>query len=239
MTNGIRSSRSCILAGISGICGVLLLGLSFAINTGAPTGANDAQLLEFAQHNYSQVLWGAWLQAVGPALIALFAFSLVHMAGAERRLAGWMTFFGTASLMTVSLIEVTFYISALHQQPPAMGATSLAVISAVQHLYFVIAAPAVFLPLGIILEGSDVLPRLFGHLAIALAILFFAFGALYMLTLTLPDPVTALGTVQALWWLAAAVALILRRNRYLKQSSNSTRNLSIQAWSESDGSDTG
>ena len=222
MTNGMSSRRSCILTGIAGICGVLLLGLSFAINSSAPTGVSDAQLLEFAQHNYAQVLWGAWLQAVGPALIVLFAFSLVHMAGAEHRLAGWMTFFGTTSLMTVSLIEVTFYISALHQQPPAMGAMSLGVISAVQHLYFVIAAPAVFLPLGIILRGSDVLPKLFGHLAITLAILFFAFGVIYVLTLTLPGPVTALGAVQALWWLAAAIALILRRNRYVKQTSNLT-----------------
>jgi hypothetical protein len=222
VTKDMRSRRSCILTGIGGISGVLLLGLSFAINSSAPTGNSDAQLLEFAQRNYAQVLWGAWLQAVGPALIVLFAFSLVHMAGAEHRLAGWMTFFGATTLMTVSLIEVTFYISALHQQPPAMGAMSLGAISAVQHLYFVIAAPAVFLPLGMILRGSDVLPKSFGYLAIALAILFFAFGAIYMLTLTLPDPVTALGAVQALWWFAAAVALILRRNRYDKQTGNVT-----------------
>lgn len=194
--------------------------ISFAINSGAPTGASDVQLLEFARHNCAHVLWGAWLQAVGPALIVLFAFSLVHMAGAENHLAGWMTFFGAASLMTVSLLEVTFYISALHRQSPAMGAMSLGVISAVQHLYFVIAAPAVFLPLGMILRESHVLPKLFGYLAIALAILFFAVGATFVLTLTLPDPVTALGAVQALWWLAAAVALILRRNRYVEQVSN-------------------
>jgi len=207
VTNELNSR---IFIGISGVCGVLLLGLSFAINSGAPTGSSDAQLLEFAQHNYAQVLWGAWLQAVGPALIALFAFSLVHLAGAEHRLAGWMTFFGTASLMTVSLIEVTFYISALHVHPPEMGAIGLGVISAVQHLYFVIAAPAVFLPLGIILRGADVLPKFFGYSAIALAVLFFGLGAINMLTLTLPDRVTAWGAVQALWWLAAAVALILR-----------------------------
>jgi hypothetical protein len=195
---------------MAGICGVLLLGLSFAINTGPPPGASDTQLLEFAQRNYAQVLWGAWLQAVGPALIVLFAFSLVHMAGAESRVSGWMTFFGATCLMTVSLIEITFYIGALHPRPPAMGAMSLGFISAVQHLYFVIAAPAVFLPLGMVLRGSEVLPKLFGYAAIALAILFFSFGAIYMATLTLPDPVTALGAVQALWWLAAAVALILR-----------------------------
>ena len=121
--------------------------------------------------------------------------------------------------LRLCIIQVT---SALHQQPKGMGAMSLGVISAVQHLYFVIAAPAVFLPLGIILRGSDVLPKLFGYLAIALAILFFALGAIYMLTLTLPDPVTALGAVQALWWLAAGVALILRGNRYVKQASTLT-----------------
>ena len=218
----MRSRRNCILSGISGICGVLLLGLSFAINNGPPRGASDAQLLEFAQHNYASVLWGAWLQAVGPALIVLFAFSLVHMAGAEGRLSGWMTFFGATCLMTVSLIEITFYIGALHQHPPAMGAMSLGMISAVQHLYFVIAAPALFLPLGIILRRSDVLPKLFGYLAIALAILFFSFGVIYMLTLTLPDPVTALAAVQALWWLAAAVTLILRSHQYVKRTSNLT-----------------
>jgi hypothetical protein len=209
----MESRRSCIVSGISGICGVLLLGLSFAINNGPPRGAGDAQLLEFARHNYASVLWGAWLQAVGPALIVLFAFSLVHIAGAECRLSGWMTFFGSTCLMTVSLIEITFYIVALHQHPPAIGAISLDMISAVQHLYFVIAAPALFLPLGIILRGSHVLPKLFGYLAIALAILFFSLGIIYMLTLTLPDPVTALAAVQAVWWLAAAVALILRRDQ--------------------------
>lgn len=216
----MKTRRSCILSGISGICGVLLLGLSFAINNGPPQGASDAQLLEFAQHNYASVLWGAWLQAVGPALIVLFAFSLVHLEGAERRLSGWMTFFGATCLMTVSLIEITYYIGALHQHPPAMGALSLGMISAVQHLYFVIAAPALFLPLGIILRESHVLPKIFGYLAIALAILFFSLGVIYMLTLTLPDPVTAMAAVQALWWVAAAVVLILRSRLYAKQMSS-------------------
>src|SRR5271167_5024596 len=76
----------------------------------------------------------------------LFAFSLVHLAGATQRLAGWMTFFGATILMTVSLIEITFYISALHPDPATMPSISLIFISAVQHLYFIVAAPALFLP---------------------------------------------------------------------------------------------
>jgi hypothetical protein len=34
-----------------------------------------------------------------------------------------------------------------------------------------------------------------------------------LLTLTLPAAVTSLGAVQAIWWLAAAIALIFRNRR--------------------------
>lgn len=187
----------CILSGLAGVTGVVLLGLSFAINSGPQPGATYPELVKFGQQNFAEVLWGAWLQAVGPVLIMFFAFSLVHLAGATQRLAGWMTFFGATILMTVSLIEVTFYISALHPDPLVMPSISLNLISAVQHLYFFVAAPALFLPLGIILPSSTVLPRLYGYLALILSIVFAALGIIFLLTLTLPGWVTAFAAVQA------------------------------------------
>lgn len=199
-----------VLSGLSGIIGVVLLVTSFAINNGGPPpDATYQELVKFVQQNYGKVLWGAWLQAVGPVLIVLFAFALVHLAGATERLAGWMTFFGATILMIVSLMEVTFYISALSLDPANMPSISLKLISAVQHLYFIVAAPALFLPLGIVLVSSRILPRLFGHLALVLATLFSALGVIFLLRLTLPSAVQALGGVQALWWLAAAITLIV------------------------------
>ena len=112
--------------------------------------------------------------------------------------------------MTVSLVEITFYISALHADPATMPHISLVLISAVQHLYFIVAAPSLFLPLGIVLLRSAVLPQLFGYLALALAAVFAALGAGYMLQLTLPGFVLGFAGVQALWWLAAAITLIVR-----------------------------
>lgn len=106
------------------------------------------------------------MQAVGLVLIVLFAFALGRLAGATESLVGWMTLFGATILMTVSLIEVTFYISALNPDPVTMPSISLKLISAVQHLYFMVAAPAFFLPLGIILVRSPILPRVFGYLAL-------------------------------------------------------------------------
>lgn len=210
----MHSRAGCIFGGLSGVCGVLLLLVSFAINSGAPApGANPAELATFAHQNYARVLWGAWMQAVGPVLIVLFAFVLVHVAGATQQLAGWMTFLGATILMTVSLIEITFYIGALYRDPVIMSSLSLNLISAVQHLYFMVAAPALFLPLGVILVRSRVLPKLFGYLGLALAMVFAALGVIFLLQLTLPNAVTAFAGVQAFWWLAAAVALIVQSRK--------------------------
>jgi hypothetical protein len=202
--------RFCILSGLSGSAGVVLLMVSFAIANGPPPDATRAELIKFGQQHYAAILWGAWLQAVGPVFIVLFAFALVQLAGATLRLAGWMTLFGASVLMTVSLIEITYYISALFPVPEVMTAISLKVIYAAHHLYFIVAAPALFLPLGIVLVGSRILPRLFGYLALILAAAFAVLGVTFLLTLTLPAAVTASAGAQALWWLAAAVTLIMR-----------------------------
>jgi hypothetical protein len=211
MDKSVNSTRFfCTLSGLSGVAGVVLIMLSFTINGGPPPGATAAELVKFGQQNYANILWGAWLQAVGPVLIVLFALALVHLAGAAQRFAGWMTLFGATILMTVSLIEITFYISAVSPNPEIMPSISLRLISAVQHLYFMVAAPSLFLPLGIVLVTSRILPRLFGYLAFLLAIVFAVLGVVFLLDLTLPAAVTAFAAVQALWWLAAAITLIVR-----------------------------
>ncbi len=197
-----------ILSALSGIVGVIMLITSFSINPGPPSNATSAQLIAFATQNFTSILWGAWLQAVGPLLIVLFAFALVCLAGATTRLAGWMTLFGGAILMMVSLIEITFYIGTLYNQ--TTGLVSIDLIHAVQHLYFIVAAPALFLPLGAVILGSYVLPRVFGYLALVLGAAFAILGVVSLYSLTLPAVVTAFAGLQTLWWLAAAITLIVR-----------------------------
>ncbi len=206
--------RAAVWAAVSGLVGTCLLGSSFLVNWAAPpAGATAAQLTAFGQQHFDAIAWGAWLQAVGPVLIAMFAFALVVLAGATARLAGWMTLFGTATLMMVSLIEITGYIGTLDTSPATMGLTSLALIHSVQHLYFIVAAPAVWLPLGLVILGSSVLPRILGYLALVLAAVVALAGVATLLDLTVPPAVQVLGSVQALWWLAAAGTLIIRARR--------------------------
>lgn len=211
MSHDLVSKRMfCLLSGLSCIGGVVLLGASFAVNPGLPAGVSDSAMHAFTQQHFAAELWGAWLQAVGPVFIVLFALALVQLAGAAHRLAGWMTIFGASTLMTVSLIEITFYVSAMFAAPAAMPAISLKLIYAVQHLYFIVAAPALFFPLGLVLLGSRILPRVLGYLALLIAVAFAAAGVSFLMNLTLPDAVTASAAVQPFWWLAAAITLMVR-----------------------------
>jgi hypothetical protein len=187
-----------------------MLGISFAINTGPPAGTSGAQLTAFGQQHYDAISWGAWLQAVGPVLIVVFALAIVVLAGATARLAGWMTLFGAATLMTVSLIEITGYIGVLHTSPATMAETSLALIHSVQHLWFIVGAPALWLPLGLVILGSAVLPRILGYLALALAAGYALAGALTLLDGTVPVVVQISAGIPVLWFLAAAGTLIVR-----------------------------
>jgi hypothetical protein len=199
-----------LLTALCGIAGVIMLIISFSINPGPPSNATSAQLTAFGNQYYTSILWGSWLQAVGSLLTVLFAFAIVCLAGATTRLAGWMTMSGGTILMMVSLVEITLYISALNSIPATMGLTSLDLIHAVQHLYFIVAAPALFLPLGIVIVSSSVLPRVLGYLALVLGVAFAILGVVSLYSLTLPAIVTAFAGLQTLWWLAAAITLIVR-----------------------------
>jgi hypothetical protein len=199
-----------VWAAVSGVVGTCLLGISFAINPGPPTNATSAQVTAFLQQHHDAILWGSWLQAVGPVLIVVFTLAIVFLAGATTRLAGWMTLFGAATLMTVNLIEITGYIGTLHTSPATMPGTSLALIHSVQHLWFIAAAPALWLPTGLVILGSGVLPRILGYLALVFAAGYALAGVVTLFDSTVPPAVQISAGVPTLWYIAAAGTLLIR-----------------------------
>ncbi len=219
MSQPVLSRMQCVAAGLSGLIGVLMIGTSFAINTGPPLDADSSRMIAFASTHLHQVMWGAWLQAVGPFLIIIFALALVHLAQAAGKLSGSLVLFGGAVLMMVSLAEVTFYISALGSRPETMGLISNAIGHAIQHLYFIIAAPALFFPLGVVLWNSRVLPRTYAVLAMVLAAAFVVLGVSSLYQLILSPAVTSLAAVQALWWMSAAITLMIRSGKLARPAS--------------------
>src|ERR1700692_764735 len=79
--------------------------------------------------------------------------------------------------------------------------------------YWLMLAPVLFLPLGVVLLSSHVLRGIFGYVALPLAVVFAGLGAILLSTLTLPDAVTVLAGVQAIWLLAAAITLLARNGK--------------------------
>lgn len=66
------------------------------------------------------------------------------------------------------------------------------------------------MPLSVVLLSSNGLPRAFGYLGLLLGAVFAITGVATLFTLTLPVAVQMCASVQAIWWLAAAVTLVVR-----------------------------
>jgi hypothetical protein len=199
-----------VLAAACGIVGTITLIGSFAINPAPPAGLTTAQLADWGVQHHTTIVLGGWLQGIGSLLTVLFALALVHLAGATHRFAGWATLLAGSAILLVSLVEITFYLAAAEAAVTgdvATGTISNALIKAVQHVFLI--APALLLPLGAVLLGSRVLPRAFAYLALGLGAILQALGLVGLFDVLQPV-IDVLLIVQGLWFLAAAVALLVR-----------------------------
>ncbi len=186
---------------------------SFHINNGLPLSASGSAFRAYAIIHRLQVLWDAWLQAVGRPLIMVLALSLVSLSKAFSRVSGLLTLFGASVLMTTSVIEGTCYSGGLFPNPPPLPRIANTLGYAVRHLYFFVAAPTLFLSLGFMLQGSNVLPKLFAWLALLFSAAFVMLGLLHIGQSVLPLPVTSFAAVLAPWWLLAGLVLTFRSGR--------------------------
>jgi len=205
------------LSGLVGLIGVIMQMVSYRINPGPPqANPTHAQLVAFGLAYHTQIMVGGWLQAVGSTLCIAFALALVHLAGATKRYAGTLTLYGGLLLTATSVVETAFYFTVATSVQATTPLISLDLIHALQRMYFVVTAPAVFFPLGyIILSRQSVrtLPRAYGYATLALAILFVALGVadLFVQLQAVDDVV---GSIQGVWWLLAAIALLMRSGKF-------------------------
>jgi cytochrome c biogenesis factor len=77
--------------------------------------------------------------------------------------------------------------------------------------YWLMFAPALFLPLGTVLLSSQARRGIVEYLVLLLAVVFAALGVIVLLTLPLRDAVTAMAGVLAIWCLAAAITHVARK----------------------------
>jgi hypothetical protein len=209
----VSTRQSDTLTALCGIIGPVILVASFAINPAPPADFTTSQLRDFAIQHHNGIVFGGWLQGMGSLLIVIFTLALVHLANATHRLAGWITLLAGATILMVSLVEITFYLGVAQATEDGDTANALAsnnLIKAVQHVFLI--APALLIPLGFVLLGSNVLPRAFAYLALAMGATLQVLGLLGLFNVLQPV-IDVLLIVQAFWFVAAAVALLVRGSK--------------------------
>lgn len=208
------AERLRILVALCGLVGTVLLGAYFgAAPPLPPANATVAQVTHVALRYHNTWFLGAWLQATGSLLSVVFFLALVHQARGAARLAGMLTLLGSALLMAVVLGEGAFTMDlaqAAANGHPATALTSYDLMTVFIHVFPLAPAPLIFLALGTVLLGPpvQVLPQVFGYLALALGLLFEVVGLVGLFT----SPILTLIPLglQALWVVAAALTLLVR-----------------------------
>ncbi len=194
------------LIGLCGVVGPVVLVGSFAMNPAPPAGLSGAALAAWAAPREGLLLVGGWTQGVGSALIVVFALGLVELGGGAG-FAGRLTGLAGATILAVSLLEVTFYLAAaqaIAAQDMTLALVASQLIKAVQHVFLI--APALLLPLGAVILTTRVLPRAFGYSGLAIGAVLQALGFAGVLA-PLQGVVAAVLIVQSLWFIAAGLAL--------------------------------
>jgi hypothetical protein len=196
------------LAGLCGIAGPLIPVASFAINPLPPPGLSPTALFAWAEPRAGFLLLDGWMHGMGSMLIVIFVLAVVQLSGAARGVMARLVQFVAGTILVISLIEMTFYLTAA--QSIAGGAFAPGLITdglntAVQH---VLTVPALVLSLAVVVLRTRVLARSFAWsgLAIGVGPQILALAGGYVVT---PPVVDVMAIVQSAWFAAAGVALAL------------------------------
>jgi hypothetical protein len=157
---------------------------------------------------------GTWFQATGALLSVVFFLGLAQLTGAATRLAGMLVTMGAAVLLGVVVAEGVFtltWATAAVAGAPGSARASFDLMASFVRVFPIVPAPAVYLALGAVLLGTGALPRPFAPLAIGLGVAFELVGLAGVLTPAAGAAAAGLSGLQALWILAAAIALLVRR----------------------------
>ncbi len=204
-----------VLAALSGILGVALLGLYYseALIPLPPPNATSGQVAEFGTRYHDAILLDAWLQGTGSVLLVVFTLAVVHLARSSAQFAVRLFMMASGVLLAVALAEATFGVGAA--EAGALGhaqtvQTSFDLTFVFGHIFLIVPAPLFFLTPGAVLLGSHLLPRLFGYLAVALGVAFEILGLAGLFNGTAAAASTFLLIGQEIWIVAAAIVLVVR-----------------------------
>jgi hypothetical protein len=209
------------LAGAAGFAGAVALGLSFGVLPSPPAlTAPLAALTSYGAAHQHILMAAAWLEGTGTALYVIFVLALVHLAGARAGLAGRVTALASAVVLAVSLVyDVTLIAiaqsAALGGRQTTTALVAYGLFAATEHVFLLV--PPLFLPLGLILMRTAILPRVFALVAVTFGVIAPVLGLAGLFTVTANNngavgaAINVLVAAEALWIIAASLTLPLRK----------------------------
>jgi hypothetical protein len=201
-------SRLVALAGIGAAAG--LVG-HFAVSP-PPTSFTSSSVLVEAARQHNALVTGAWLDGIGATLLILTLLGIVELSGLASTLAGRVVLLAGASAVAQSLMTASLLIAAAQMSAagvPAMAAGMLQVAHAADYGFPIINlfwASA----LGLIVLRSRVLPRAFGYVAIAFAVVELVGGLASLYSDAVNAAINPVFLVMVLWAVGAAIVLTVR-----------------------------
>ncbi len=212
-----RATRA--LAAGCGIAGVVMLTAHFLIPAGVPPdSAGLARIAAFARAHANAIRLSAWLQATGAILYVVFVLAVVHLAGAGERFAGRIVALAGAVLVAVALLDSALIVATV--QAAAHGHAETLRVSfdlvggpgndAIGRSFLL--APAILLPLGLVLLQTQLLPRAYGVTALAFGALSQVLGLAGLFSaVAFADVNPVVLALENVWLIAVAVALVVDR----------------------------
>lgn len=204
-SRGERTAR--LAAAACGLLGPTILVGSFMMNPSPPPGLSTAALAAWAAPREGLLLLGGWTQGIGSLLIVVFALALVELARASNSFAGRLALLAGVAILGVSLVEITFYLAAgeaVATGDMALGKVAAGLIKAVQHVFLI--APALLIPLGVVILDTRVLSAAFGWTGLGIGVTLQALGLIGLFG-ALQPLVDGVLVIQSLWFVAAAIAI--------------------------------
>jgi len=204
---------------LCGVLGVAMLTAHFLIPSGIPRdSAATAEIVGFVRRHHHSVLLSAWLQVAGATLYVLFVLVLVDAAHAGRRLAGRIALLSGTVLVAWSLLDSALIIAAVeaatHGHPGTLRVTFDLIggpgNDAVGRSFLI--APAILIPVGVVLLKSRLLPSFWGGGALAFGVANQVLGSLVLFSrAAFVHVVPVLLALENLWFVAIAIAFVCHR----------------------------
>lgn len=222
--------RGNVIAGTAAVLGFVLTIIGALVvsefDVPQPTAPAPEIVSYYQALDFTQMYRGIAIELVGFMLLAVFTVKLAHNLGSTERGSSWgglLVLVGAILAWTVTLVSYAPWVAGAYRASHGgLSDEGYLLLNDLQFFFypaFLIITAFFLFPAGVLIMRTQQLPVWLAWIAIVLAVAFVLAGILAPTELRLAD---ALAGLWGLWLLAAAIAMLIRPDRSIKQINTAT-----------------